>query len=215
MFEQCTETIIRQVGDIGRMVDEFSTFARMPKAVMERQNLGAVVKEAMLLQRVSSSNIKFDFEEPEEPIHADIDRGLVSQAITNLVKNATEAIDTRLEETPDRTGHIAVSVTLEGTAARVDVADNGIGLPDENRQRLFEPYMTTREKGTGLGLAIVMKIMEEHGGSLSLHDAPAGEDGHKGALVRLEFPLKASKGGDAAADADGADAGDDDGSRTT
>ena len=215
VFEQCTETIIRQVGDIGRMVDEFSTFARMPKAVMERQNLDAIVKEAMVLQRVGSSEITFDFKPPEEPIHADIDRGLVTQAITNLLKNASEAIEARVEKEPDVQGHIDVSVSLDDTAATVDVADNGVGLPHENRQRLFEPYMTTREKGTGLGLAIVKKIMEEHGGNLSLHDAPATEDGHKGALVRLEFPLVVAKGSQDAAKAGEGKADVGNGSRTT
>ena len=215
VFEQCTETIIRQVGDIGRMVDEFSTFARMPKAVMERQSLDAVVKEAMVLQRVGNSEITFDFEPPEDAIPADIDRGLVTQAITNLLKNACEAIEARLENEPDKRGHISVTVTSDNTAARVDVADNGVGLPHENRQRLFEPYMTTREKGTGLGLAIVKKIMEEHGGSLTLHDAPAGDDGHSGAMVRLEFPLATATAASDAAGHEREKADGENGPRTT
>ena len=189
VFEQCTDTIIRQVGDIGRMVDEFSTFARMPKAVMERQNVVEIVKEAMVLQRVSSSDIVFNFEQPDAPVVTDIDRRLVTQAVTNLVKNATEAIEARLQSTPEGKGQIDVAVYLNGGSVRLDVADNGIGLPKENRGRLVEPYMTTREKGTGLGLAIVKKIMEEHGGKISLTDAPADETGHQGALVRLEFPM--------------------------
>ena len=189
VFEQCTETIIRQVGDIGRMVDEFSTFARMPKAVMERQNLVEIVKEAMVLQRVSSSNIAFGFTHEGEAVVTDIDRRLVTQAITNLIKNATEAIEARMQKDPDCNGQINVSVYTKGGRVRVEVADNGIGLPDENRLRLVEPYMTTREKGTGLGLAIVKKIMEEHGGRINLLDAPADEAGHIGALVRLEFPI--------------------------
>jgi len=189
VFEQCTDTIIRQVGDIGRMVDEFSTFARMPKAVMERQNLVEIVKEAMVLQRVSSSDIVFSFEPPQEPMIIDIDRRLVTQAITNLIKNATEAIEARQQEQPESKGHIDVSINAKNGALWIDVADSGVGLPKENRLRLVEPYMTTREKGTGLGLAIVKKIMEEHGGKISLHDAPKDADGHSGALVRLEFPL--------------------------
>ena len=189
VFEQCTDTIIRQVGDIGRMVDEFSTFARMPKAVMERQNLVEIVKEAMVLQRVSTSNIAFGFSAADDAIVTDIDRRLVTQAITNLIKNATEAIEARMQDDADCKGQINVSINVQSGKVHVDVADNGIGLPKENRLRLMEPYMTTREKGTGLGLAIVKKIMEEHGGKLSLIDAPADEAGHVGALVRLEFPI--------------------------
>ena len=189
VFEQCTDTIIRQVGDIGRMVDEFSTFARMPKAVMERQNLVDIVKEAMVLQRVGTTGIVFNFEQPDETIITDIDRRLVTQAITNLIKNATEGIEARVHDHPEEQGQIDVAVIVKGNKACVEVSDNGIGLPKENRLRLVEPYMTTREKGTGLGLAIVKKIMEEHGGKLSLNDAPEGASGHSGALVRLEFPI--------------------------
>ena len=196
VFEQCTDTIIRQVGDIGRMVDEFSTFARMPKAVIERQNLVEIVKEAMVLQRVGSSGIAFSFTPPEEPVIADIDRRLVTQAITNLIKNATEAIEARQQPDADIQGQIDVSIIVKGHRVLVDVADNGKGLPKENRSRLVEPYMTTREKGTGLGLAIVKKIMEEHGGRLTLQDAPADDTGHSGALVRLEFPLAAERSED-------------------
>lgn len=197
VFEQCTETIIRQVGDIGRMVDEFSTFARMPKAVMEQQNLVEIVREAMVLQRVSTSNIAFGFSQPDEPIVTDIDRRLVTQAITNLIKNAIEAIEARMQNDTDCKGQINVSIERNGGRVLVEVADNGIGLPQENRMRLVEPYMTTREKGTGLGLAIVKKIMEEHGGRVVLMDAPADEAGHAGALVRLEFPVSGGGAKDA------------------
>lgn len=165
VFEQCTDTIIRQVGDIGRMVDEFSTFARMPKAVMEERDLCDITKQAVFLQRVSSSEIEFDIDLPDEPIELELDRRLVTQAITNLVKNAIEATEARAETaTNDFRGRIGVAVYRNGQWANVDIADNGIGLPKEGRQRLVEPYMTTREKGTGLGLAIVTKIMEEHQG---------------------------------------------------
>ncbi len=190
VFEQCIETIVRQVGDIGRMVDEFSTFARMPKAVMERRDLCDVTKQAVFLQRVSSSNIEFDVQLPDEPVVLDFDRRLVTQALTNLVKNATEAIEAKAEEEGGDSfkGHLAVSLYRHGKWINIDVADNGIGLPNENRQRLVEPYMTTREKGTGLGLAIVKKIMEEHSGKLSLHDSPSVAKGGTGAMVRLAFP---------------------------
>ncbi len=198
VFEQCTDTIIRQVGDIGRMVDEFSTFARMPKAVMERQNLVEIVKEAMVLQRVSTSNIAFGFTTAEDELVTDIDRRLVTQAITNLIKNAIEAIEARMQKDADCRGQINVSINVQGGKMNVDVADNGIGLPKENRLRLMEPYMTTRAKGTGLGLAIVKKIMEEHGGRLALIDAPADDTNHVGALVRLEFPVMRSSADDEA-----------------
>ena len=187
IFEQCIETIVRQVGDIGRMVDEFSTFARMPKAVMEKKDLCDTAKQAVFLQRVSSSEIAFETQIPDEAIELDFDRRLVTQAITNLVKNATESVETRIQnENGQHKGTIKVLVYEKGQWCHVDVEDNGLGLPKENRQRLVEPYMTTREKGTGLGLAIVKKIMEEHGGRLSLHDS---SDPDGGALVRLAFRL--------------------------
>lgn len=188
VFEQCTDTIIRQVGDIGRMIDEFSSFARMPKALLEPGDLGAVVKEATILQRVSSSDIAIDLELPDEPLNLEFDRRLVTQAITNLVKNAREAVETHVQAEPELKGRIVVSLYRDGEHAVIDVADNGIGLPEENRQRLLEPYMTTREKGTGLGLAIVARIMEEHGGTIVLHDAP---EALGGALVRLVLPMAA------------------------
>jgi two-component system nitrogen regulation sensor histidine kinase NtrY len=186
VFEQCTETIVRQVGDIRRMVDEFSGFARMPKPIMERRDLNEVVREAVFLQEVGNPNIRFKLELPDAPVFARVDHRLVTQAVTNVVKNATEAIEAaeRLDSEP---GRILVRVGETPGEAIIDVEDNGKGLPAEDREKLLEPYMTTREKGTGLGLAIVRKIMEEHGGSVALLDAEASE-GRRGALVRLAFP---------------------------
>ncbi len=186
IFSQCTDTIIRQVEDIGRMVDEFSSFARMPKARPEEQDLVQTVKEALLLQRVSSEDVRIDLELPEEPVQACFDRPLITQALTNLVKNAREAIEARRTREPDLEGHILVRLDKEDGWAVISVIDNGRGLPKKDRQRLMEPYMTTREKGTGLGLAIVQRIMEEHGGRLELADAPQG----RGAMVRLWLPMK-------------------------
>ena len=186
IFTQCTDTIIRQVEDIGRMVDEFSSFARMPSARPEPDDLVRVVKEALLLQRVSSEDITFEMDLPDEPLVFAFDRRLITQAITNLVKNAKESIEARLEEKPEPPGRIRVSVFERDGAAVIEVTDNGRGLPKENRERLTEPYMTTREKGTGLGLAIVQRIMEEHGGRLILDDAPHSQ----GAQVSLVLPLK-------------------------
>jgi len=187
VFDQCTETIVRQVDDIRRMVDEFSGFARMPKPVMENRDLNAVVREAVFLQEVSQPSISFRLELPEKPVLARIDHRLVTQALTNIVKNATESIDA-VERSEGELGIITVAVREEPGVAIIDVEDNGKGLPAEDRERLLEPYMTTREKGTGLGLAIVRKIMEEHGGSIALLDARAVASGGRGALVRLTFP---------------------------
>jgi two-component system nitrogen regulation sensor histidine kinase NtrY len=183
VFEQCTDTIIRQVGDIGRMVDEFSSFARMPKAAPEPMNLAEVIRDATVLQRVSTSDIDIDVDVSKADFVFLFDRRLITQAVTNLVKNASEAIDGRpLAENLEK-GHVQVEAGIEHDVPFIRVTDNGVGLPKENRNRLAEPYMTTREKGTGLGLAIVKRIMEEHGGRLRLQDAPNG----KGAQVTLEF----------------------------
>jgi two-component system, NtrC family, nitrogen regulation sensor histidine kinase NtrY len=183
VFEQCTDTIIRQVGDLGRIVDEFSSFARMPKAVPEPNNLNEVVRDATVLQRVSAEEITIDLELSEDILPFAFDRRLVTQAITNLVKNARESIETRLSADAEPAGKILVTTDLADGAPFIRVQDNGIGLPQEQRHRLAEPYMTTREKGTGLGLAIVKRIMEEHGGMLDLSDADNGQ----GAAVTLYF----------------------------
>jgi two-component system, NtrC family, nitrogen regulation sensor histidine kinase NtrY len=187
VFEQCTDTIIRQVGDLGRIVDEFSSFARMPKALPEDNQLYDTVRDATVLQRVSSSDIAIELILPEQELSFAFDRRLITQAITNLVKNAREAVEARLPMPQNETGLVQVEAGLDDTPLGlkpfVRVTDNGIGLPKDNRQRLAEPYMTTREKGTGLGLAIVKRIMEEHGGRLKLEDSPGGQ----GASVTLEF----------------------------
>ncbi len=192
VFDQCTDTIVRQVGDIGRMVDEFSSFARMPSAQPEQYDLVSLVKEALVLQKASDESIRFTTEFPESPVLVMVDRRLVNQAMTNLVKNARESIETKLQSDQDTAGEIHVAVVPGEDLVRVSVCDNGIGLPEENRSRLTEPYMTTREKGTGLGLAIVTRIMEEHGGKLTLSDAPATFHSGRGARVELEFPALGS-----------------------
>ncbi len=187
VFEQCTDTIIRQVGDIGRMVDEFSSFARMPKATPEPQNLADVVREATVLQRVSASDVDIELHLGEGDFTFPFDRRLVTQAVTNLVKNAHEAIEGRAQNSGRPRGRILVEAGRTGVHPVIRVTDNGVGLPKENRGRLAEPYMTTRDKGTGLGLAIVKRIMEEHGGRLLLEDAPADFAGGAGARVTLSF----------------------------
>ncbi len=187
IFDQCTDTIIRQVGDIGRMVDEFSSFARMPTAVQEPQELASIVREATVLQRVSSADIDIELDVRNGEFIFPFDRRLITQAITNLVKNARESIEARLQNVPDVRGKIEVVAGLQNGHPFIRVTDNGIGLPKENRHRLAEPYMTTREKGTGLGLAIVKRILEEHGGRLLLEDSPVSEANVQGAQVTLLF----------------------------
>jgi two-component system nitrogen regulation sensor histidine kinase NtrY len=191
VFDQCTDTIIRQVSDIGRMVDEFSAFARMPKPVMEKHDVREIVREAVFLFQVSRPEISFQLDLPEKAVVALSDRRLLAQAVTNLVKNAAEAIDSAVEAEPTRTGkgHVLAKVRAKGDRVQITVIDNGCGLPKENRERLVEPYMTTREKGTGLGLAIVQRIVEQHGGTLTLADAPKRNGKIEGASVRIDLPM--------------------------
>ncbi|HEX4302372.1 MAG TPA: PAS domain-containing sensor histidine kinase [Rhizomicrobium sp.] len=195
VFAQCTDTIIRQVGDIGRMVDEFSSFARMPTPVMRRENAQELVQQAVFLQRVANPQIAFETRVPKDPVYVECDGRLVSQALTNILKNAGEGVHARLSKGED-TSPGRIVIALEPSAERVvfRVTDNGVGLPHEHRDRLTEPYVTTRVKGTGLGLAIVRKIMEDHGGELVLqdagHDLPEDHknDVQHGAEVVLVFP---------------------------
>jgi two-component system nitrogen regulation sensor histidine kinase NtrY len=192
-FDKLTDTIQRQVGDIKSMVDEFASFARMPKPQMEHNDLRHAVQESVVLFRESHPQIEFDLKMPSEPIHMSIDRRLITQAVTNLVKNASEAIQAA-GDSPDNPegwrGRIETIVTLRDDRVIVEVIDNGVGLPKQNRTRLLEPYVTTRAKGTGLGLAIVQKITEQHGGTLSLEDAPPAPDRPRGALVRMTLPYR-------------------------
>ncbi|MDE2182126.1 MAG: PAS domain-containing sensor histidine kinase [Alphaproteobacteria bacterium] len=187
IFEQCTDTIIRQVGDIGRMVDEFSSFARMPTPVMRRELAQELLQQAVFLQRVAHPQITFETSVPRDLVYFEGDGRLISQALTNVLKNATEGIAARNAMGDDTPGRIAVALLTTESQVSFLISDNGIGLPAEHRHRLTEPYVTTRVKGTGLGLAIVRKIMEDHGGEILLEDA--AEDG-KGAQVTLVFPLK-------------------------
>ena len=191
VFDQCTDTIIRQVEDIGRMVDEFSAFARMPKPEMKVLDIREALREASFLIEVSRTDIKFEREFGNEPLKGTFDSRLMAQAFGNIIKNAAEAIEAASKEIGD-TGTIRIRSSMERGMIRVDVMDNGKGLPRENRQRLLEPYMTTREKGTGLGLAIVKKIVEDHGGRLELHDAPADFDGGRGAMVTMFLPASSA-----------------------
>ena len=186
VFDQCTDTIVRQVDDIRRMVDEFSRFARMPKPVIAAEDVADTVRQAVFLMRVGNSEIDIDVEIADGAMPARFDRRLISQALTNLIKNATEAI-AAVPPAELGKGSIRVFAARDGDDVVIDVVDNGIGLPKENRSRLLEPYVTTREKGTGLGLAIVGRIVEDHGGSIELRDAADKIPGQRGAWVRVRF----------------------------
>ena len=189
VFDKCINTIVRQVGDIGRMVDEFSAFARMPEAAPEMADLSDTVRQAVFLESVRLPQITIRTLLPAEAIRAWFDNRLIAQSLTNLIKNAVEAFETAdLSEGSEPT--ITVEAQLEGNHARVAVSDNGKGWPKDNRQRLLEPYMTTREKGTGLGLAIVAKIIEQHGGIVELIDAEPDPYGRVGACVTFTLPLQ-------------------------
>ena len=171
VFDKCTETIIRQVSDIGRMVDEFSSFARMPKPVIGREDIRELIKAAVFPQKVTFADIEFAVELPDGPIYAECDGRLIVQALSNLLKNAGESITARIADRDGAApGKIVIRLNAEGAASRIQIIDNGVGLPAAERHRLTEPYMTTRSKGTGLGLAIVKKVAEDHGGSLEFFD---------------------------------------------
>ncbi|MEM9809972.1 MAG: ATP-binding protein [Pseudomonadota bacterium] len=180
IFDQCTSTIIKNVGDIGRMVTEFSSFARMPEPIMTDNDLRELAREAMFPFTVAHPDITFVSSMPNDPVPIHCDGRLIAQALTNLIKNAAEAI----EEGPKRSdGLVEIEVIPETLGSRIEVRDNGRGLPTTLRHRLTEPYMTTREKGTGLGLAIVRKAIEDHDGSFEIHDRPGG-----GAVAALFIP---------------------------
>jgi two-component system, NtrC family, nitrogen regulation sensor histidine kinase NtrY len=188
VFDQCTDTIVRQVDDIRRMVDEFSRFARMPKPVIEGEDVADTVRQAVFLMKVAHPELDIEAEIKQDPLHAQFDRRLISQALTNIIKNATEAIE-QVPPVALGKGRIDVIAQRENDDIVIDVIDNGIGLPKVARARLLEPYVTTREKGTGLGLAIVGRVLEDHGGRIELKDASDFRAGQRGAWMRLRFAV--------------------------
>jgi two-component system, NtrC family, nitrogen regulation sensor histidine kinase NtrY len=182
VFDQLTSTIVRQVGDLRKIVDEFSSFARMPKPVFREESLADIVGHSVFLFEVAHSDIAFHFDPPDEPPQLLCDRRQIGQAVTNILKNAAEAIQARLSQDENGApGAITISILDDGYRLEVAIQDNGIGLP-ESKERLVEPYVTTRASGSGLGLAIVKKIAEEHQGEILFDDAPDG-----GAVVRMRF----------------------------
>jgi two-component system nitrogen regulation sensor histidine kinase NtrY len=189
-LERMTQVIVRQTNDLRRIVDEFSKFARMPEAVKQREDIVAILNQAVTLQQAGQPNVTFHIDIPDQVIPLSLDATMISQALTNLIKNAGEAIATRIEKgvSLDLTPAISISLTDLDTQVSITISDNGIGLP-QDRAKLFEPYVTTRDKGTGLGLPIVKKIIEEHGGVLRLDDAePIGDTQHVGAAATIELP---------------------------
>ena len=189
-LERMTDVIVRQTNDLRHIIDEFSKFARLPQPKKSKEDLVPIVKAAVLLQENGQPNINFVSKIPQNSLVISIDATMISQALTNLLKNAGEAIDTRRDKLGGTiAGEIHVGVEQVGDNVQVIIDDNGIGLP-QDRARLFEPYVTTRDKGTGLGLAIVKKIVEEHGGTLSLEDAPSFDAApYFGARVVMSLPF--------------------------
>jgi two-component system nitrogen regulation sensor histidine kinase NtrY len=179
-FTQCADTIVRHVGDIGRMVDEFSTFARMPAPAMREESLERLAREAMVLQRVAKPDIDWQVRIEAPGVKAMCDRRLIGQALTNLLQNAADAVAMR-----EGARHVTLVLEADAGQAMLRVIDDGIGLPEADRGKLTEPYVTHKPKGTGLGLAIVRKIMEDHEGGLELAEAPSG----CGAMVSLILPM--------------------------
>ncbi len=189
-LNQYTDVIIRQTGDLRRIVDEFSKFARMPEPELRETDLMSLVRDSVVLQQSGQPDVEITLDAGEDEILTEIDQTMIGQALTNLIKNAGEAIESYVEAgaPDDHKPQIKVAVSASNANVQITISDNGIGLP-QDRARLFEPYVTTREKGTGLGLPIVRKIIEEHGGSLSLKDAdPFDDTGHVGAQAVIILP---------------------------
>jgi two-component system nitrogen regulation sensor histidine kinase NtrY len=187
-FQRCTDTILRQVADIGRMVDEFSGFARMPTPRFEAADLAEIAREAVFAQRLSFADVEFEIDGADAPAPITCDGRLIGQALTNVLKNAGEAIQGRRQKDGEpKEGRVVLQLARQGDAFVVSIYDNGPGFPQQDRDRFVEPYVTTRAKGTGLGLAIVQRIIEDHGGALTLGDAPAPVSG---ALVQIILPIR-------------------------
>ena len=195
IFAQCTDTIIRQVGDIGRMVDEFSAFARMPRPVYRDEDLSQIVRQSVFMQQVARTDVAFESRLPAEPVALRCDARQLAQVFTNLLQNALDAIDGREKPAEGESlpaGRIVIDLRQAEGEAQLCIIDNGRGLPPDLAGRLFEPYVTTRAKGTGLGLAIVKKIIEEHGGGITLEDARRFDpDAKSGSVARIRLPLAA------------------------
>jgi two-component system nitrogen regulation sensor histidine kinase NtrY len=191
-LDQYTDVIVRQTNDLRRIVDEFSKFARMPAPERKQLEINKLVSDAVVLQEAGRPEIIYTLGLPDHAILAQLDATMIGQALTNLLKNAAEAIDEKKETNPELAGEIRITLSAADDSVIIDIQDNGAGLPDQT-SRLFEPYVTHREKGTGLGLPIVKKIIEEHGGTLELRPAPSfSEGGRVGAWARIVLPQTGS-----------------------
>lgn len=186
-FERCTDTITRQVADIGRMVEEFSGFARMPKPTFGKFNLVDMVESVAFSQRMTTPSISVTVTAPPHPVETLGDERMLAQALTNIVKNAAEAVERQIEATGAGKGAVSLDVFVDEDEVQVTVRDNGVGFPAEDRERLLEPYVTTRKNGVGLGLAIVNRIVEDHGGRIWLGD---NEMAPNGARIDIRMPLQ-------------------------
>ena len=186
-FEKCTDTILRQVGDIGRMVEEFSGFARMPKPTLGEFNLADMAQAVAFAQRMATPAIAVSVNAPSHPVLILGDERMLAQAVTNVVKNAAEAVERQLESGGAKLGSVTLDIFEDGDEVQLTIRDNGPGFPLQDRERLLEPYVTTRKNGVGLGLAIVTRIVEDHGGRIWLGDndiAPSG------ARVDIRMPVQ-------------------------
>ena len=194
-LEQYTDVIVRQTNDLRRIVDEFSKFARMPEPDRREGDLVELVRAAVMLQENGQPGVRFVSQLPKTPVLLEFDGTMIGQALTNLIKNAGEATESLVEKGAPQSyaPEIRIEMTADDAQAEIRIMDNGTGLPPD-RARLFEPYVTTREKGTGLGLPIVKKIIEEHGGTLALLDAPVFEgNDHPGAMAEIRLPRAVKK----------------------
>src|SRR5262249_54931419 len=198
-FQKCTDTILRQVADIWRMVDEFSSFARMPTPRMKFADLSAVARDVVFSQRIAFADMRVEVEGAEQPIALVCDERLLAQALLNLIKNAAESVQARrARDGEPKDGFVKLRLRDLEYGVQFEVTDNGLGFPATNRERLIEPYVTTRSKGTGLGLAIVARVVEDHGGLLELDDPPGAGPG---AVVRFVMPKRGEEPAEPAAEA--------------
>jgi len=196
VFENCTQTIIRQVGSLEQMVNEFSAFARMPAPNFEATDIGKLIENVLFAQGVAFPEIKFKLiNESKATLIAMCDERLITQALTNIYKNAGESITRRLDNSgaDDSDGVIETQISDTDDYINLTITDNGMGWPFPDKERLLEPYVTTRDSGTGLGLAIVMRIADDHGGTLKLHDR---SDAKPGAIINIKLPKGAVVGAD-------------------
>ncbi|MGE3142211.1 MAG: ATP-binding protein, partial [Hyphomonadaceae bacterium] len=188
IFQRCTDTILRQVADIGRMVDEFSAFARMPAPRMAFADMSEIARAQVFAQRLAFADVRFEAEGADQPIGLICDERLIAQCLTNLLKNAAESVQARrLRDGEPKDGRIVLRLRDLDYGVQFEVIDNGLGFPQQDRNRLIEPYVTTRAKGSGLGLAIVARVVEDHGGLIELDDPPAPG---QGAVVRFVLPKR-------------------------